>query len=124
MSSWILLGLFLASAPADPVPVDAPALAEAADAGMVDAGVVADPAPGPIALADAGIAIPPPPEGMGGKQRLTEEDYLRKNERGYFTGLPLANYDPNTGFGFGARGYYFYNGTREDRFFAYTPYRH
>src|SRR5262249_32054963 len=46
------------------------------------------------------------------------------NERGYVTGLPLANYDPNTGFGFGARAYYYWNGTHADPLFGYTPYLH
>ena len=41
----------------------------------------------------------------------------------YVTGLPIFNYDPNTGFGFGARGYLFYDGKREDPLFAYEPYR-
>jgi len=68
--------------------------------------------------------IPPAPEGMGQKQRLTDDDYARKKEKGYVTGLPLANYDPNTGFGLGARAYYYWDGTREDPLFAYTPYRH
>jgi hypothetical protein len=65
---------------------------------------------------------PPPPPGFDAHRPLEREDYLRKNERGYFTGLPLANYDPNTGFGFGARGYFFWNGSRADPLFAYTPY--
>src|SRR5690242_16853854 len=56
------------------------------------------------------------------KPPLTPEDLARKNERGYVTGLPLWNYDPNTGYGFGARAYYYYNGSREDPLFAYTPY--
>lgn len=69
-------------------------------------------------------AIPPPPPGFDAKRPLTPDDFARKNERGYFTGLPLFNFDPNTGFGFGARAYYYYNGTRENPFFAYTPYLH
>ena len=48
----------------------------------------------------------------------------RKNERGYFTGLPLVNYDSNFGLGGGARAYYFWNGTRDDPRFGYTPYLH
>jgi hypothetical protein len=68
--------------------------------------------------------LPPPPPGIGKKQRLSDDDYARKETRGYFTGLPLANYDPNLGFGFGARVYYSWNGERDDPFFAYTPYLH
>lgn len=66
--------------------------------------------------------VPPAPEGFAGKQALSSEDYHNKNEGGYFTGLPLANYDTNTGVGFGARAYYYYNGRRSDPLFAYTPY--
>src|SRR3954451_1007261 len=43
------------------------------------------------------VPPPPPPPGFDAHRPLDREDYLRKNERGYFTGLPLANYDPNTG---------------------------
>lgn len=66
----------------------------------------------------------PLPAGLGQKSRLRQDDYDRKKEGGYFTGLPLANYDPNTGFGFGARLYYFFNGYKDDAFFAITPYLH
>ena len=68
--------------------------------------------------------IPPPPHGFDSKRSLTIEDLRRKEERGYFTGLPLWNSDPNTGLGFGARAYYYYNGERSDPLFAYTPYLH
>ncbi len=64
----------------------------------------------------------PVPAWLRLKEPLSPEDLERKNERGYFTGLPLWNYDPNTGFGFGARGYWYYNGTRDELLFAYTPY--
>lgn len=72
----------------------------------------------------AAPVLPPPPPGFDGKQPLSADDYARKNEGGYFTGLPLFNFDPNTGFGFGARAYYYYNGTRSDPLFGYTPYLH
>jgi outer membrane protein assembly factor BamA len=77
-----------------------------------------------LAARVAGQTLPPPPPGFDAHRPLDHDDYLRKNERGYVTGLPLANYDPNTGFGFGARAYFFYNGTRSDPLFAYTPYLH
>jgi hypothetical protein len=70
------------------------------------------------------IDIPPPPPDFGAKYRLTDEDYRRKKEGNYFTGLPLLNYDRNTGFGFGARVYRFMDGDRSDPLFAYTPYQH
>ncbi len=95
------------------------------------------PAPEASASADAGPSLPPPepplappgvtnptppPPGLGSKQRLSDADYARKVEGGYFTGLPLANFDRDTGFGFGARAYYYADGKREDPLFAYTPY--
>jgi Omp85 superfamily domain len=66
--------------------------------------------------------MPPPPPGSSGRSALDAQDYQRKNEGGYFTGLPLANYDSNTGVGFGVRGYYYYNGRRDEPLFGYTPY--
>jgi hypothetical protein len=50
------------------------------------------------------------PDFMSSKRRMRTQDLADKVEGGYFTGLPLANSDPDTGFGFGARGYYFNNG--------------
>jgi hypothetical protein len=81
----------------------------------------ASPAVDPIAAVPR---IPARPAGIANKQRLTDDDYARKETKGYFTGLPLANYDPNYGFGFGARVYYYWNGERSDPLFAYTPYFH
>lgn len=90
----------------------------------------ADVAPAPTAPALASDSAPPllptkrppPPPGSDGRQALDAQDYQRKNEGGYFTGLPLANYDSNTGLGYGVRGYYYYNGKHADPLFAYTPY--
>jgi hypothetical protein len=65
-----------------------------------------------------------PPPGLGQKRHLRADDYARKNEGGYVTGLPLADYDPTTGIGFGARGYYYYDGKRSDPLFALAPYKH
>ncbi len=56
--------------------------------------------------------------------RLTPADLARKNEGGYFTGLPLFAFSTDIGFGFGARAYYYWNGTRDDARFATTPYLH
>jgi len=87
----------------------------------------------PDAAADdtALVAVPPGasvparrPAGLGAKQRLSEDDYVRKNEGFYFTGLPLFAYDPTLGVGVGARVYYYYDGYRDDPLFAYTPYLH
>jgi|GEM_PF-181724 len=74
--------------------------------------------------ADEAFKIPPPPPGFDFKRPLTPEDYKRKHEGGYFTGLPLANFDPNTGAGFGARAYYYFNGRSDNPLFGYTPYLH
>ena len=92
----------------------------------------ADVAPNASAATQAPSAAPSstdalpiaPPAGFERKRRLTDEDYAKKKEGGYFTGLPLANYDPNTGFGFGARAYYFWDGKRESPLFAYEPYKY
>jgi hypothetical protein len=67
---------------------------------------------------------PPPPPGLSAKQRLSDEDYARKVDGGYFTGVPLFAYDPNFGYGFGARVYYYYDGHKGDPLYAYTPYLH
>ena len=67
---------------------------------------------------------PPPPPGLTAKHRLSDDDYARKEDGGYFTGVPLFAYDPNFGYGFGARAYYYYDGHRGDPLFAYTPYLH
>ncbi|HTV18135.1 MAG TPA: DUF5982 domain-containing protein [Polyangiaceae bacterium] len=62
------------------------------------------------------------PDGFDPRRRLGEKEYAEKAEGGYFTGLPLINYDSNTGLGFGGRAYYFFDGERSDPRFAYTPY--
>lgn len=72
-------------------------------------------------------SAPPPAratstDGFDARRRLGGEELENKAEGGYFTGLPLVNYDSNTGWGFGARGYYFFDGERSDPRFAYTPY--
>jgi hypothetical protein len=64
------------------------------------------------------------PQGYGRKRPLRSDDYARKKEGGYFTGLPLANYDPTTGVGFGARAYYYFDGYRSDPLFGLAPYQH
>ncbi|HEY3816373.1 MAG TPA: DUF5982 domain-containing protein [Polyangiaceae bacterium] len=64
---------------------------------------------------------PPPPASLS-RRRLSDEDLARKEEGGYLTGVPLFAYDPNFGYGFGARAYYYYDGHRTDPLFAYTPY--
>ena len=58
------------------------------------------------------------------KTKLLSNDLKNKKEKSYFTGLPLFNYNPIAGFGFGVRGYYYYNGKKSDPRFEYTPYLH
>jgi len=63
------------------------------------------------------------PDYMRLKPRMDQDDIDKKVVGGYVTGLPLVNSDPNTGFGFGARAFYFNNGKRDGAMFEYTPYR-
>jgi outer membrane protein assembly factor BamA len=63
------------------------------------------------------------PAYMAAKKPISDRDFEDKKEGRYFTGLPLANSDPDTGFGFGARAYLFDNGEKCDALFRYTPYR-
>ncbi|HEY8078074.1 MAG TPA: DUF5982 domain-containing protein, partial [Labilithrix sp.] len=63
------------------------------------------------------------PAFMAEKQPIGGRDLESKKEGRYFTGLPLANSDPDTGIGFGARAYLFDDGPKCDAMFAYTPYR-
>jgi outer membrane protein assembly factor BamA len=58
------------------------------------------------------------------KKALSQKDLKEKKEGLYFTGLPLVNYDPDTGVGYGVRVYTYDNGAKDSPFFAYTPYRH
>jgi hypothetical protein len=62
--------------------------------------------------------------GAASADGLSPADLARKSERGHLTGVPLAAYSVDFGFGAGARGYYFWNGDRSDPRFAYTPYLH
>jgi outer membrane protein assembly factor BamA len=53
---------------------------------------------------------------------LAPADLARKNDGGYVTGLPLAAYSTDIGFGGGARVYYYWDGHKGDPLFATTPY--
>jgi outer membrane protein assembly factor BamA len=59
---------------------------------------------------------------LAGADQLSDADLARKNTGGYVTGVPLAAYSDDFGFGAGARGYYYWNGDRADHRFATTPY--
>lgn len=62
-------------------------------------------------------------EAIKRKRMLNDKDFEKKKEGGFFTGLPLINSDPNTGVGYGARVFYFYNGEKDNPLFRRTPYR-
>jgi len=53
---------------------------------------------------------------------LSDDEVAKKNTGGYFTGLPLVNYTTDTGLGYGARVYYYFDGDRDDPRFKSTPY--
>ncbi len=53
---------------------------------------------------------------------LRADDLANKNEGGYVTGLPLAAYSTDLGFGGGARAYSYWNGERSDPRFVNTSY--
>lgn len=62
-------------------------------------------------------------EAIRRKRQLNDKDFEKKKEGGFFTGLPLINSDPNTGVGYGARVFHFYNGEKDNPLFRRTPYR-
>jgi hypothetical protein len=69
-------------------------------------------------------APPEPPEVALDRAPLSAKDLETKKEHAYVTGLPLAAFDPNFGFGFGARANVYWNGARDAPLFAYAPYDH
>ena len=70
-----------------------------------------------VALVLCAVAI-----GSARADGLSPADLAKKNEGGYFTGLPLAAYSTDMGFGGGARVYYYWDGDRDDPRFGKTPY--
>jgi len=80
----------------------------------------------PFVFAAAPEVTPPPalPAFLSGKSAMDPHDLAQKEPGAYFTGLPLVDSDPDTGFGFGARVYRYWDGEPTDPLFAYTPYRH
>ncbi|TGK56084.1 peptide-binding protein [Leptospira wolffii] len=57
------------------------------------------------------------------QRQLCKKDLEKKKEGWFPTGLPLLNSDPNTGVGYGVRVFAYNNGTKDDPFFEYTPYK-
>ena len=76
---------------------------------------------GSFLYAQEETAVPP---GLERRPPIPPKLVERKREGSYFTGLPLLNFDPNTGIGYGVRVYYYDNGERKDPFFRYAPYFH
>jgi outer membrane protein assembly factor BamA len=90
--------------------------------GATHAAAPASMAPAPASAAPRAPATEAPAFEFDERRRLGPGEQASKVEGGYFTGLPLVNYDTNTGLGFGARAYYYFDGQRDDPRFAYTPY--
>ncbi|MBO0357828.1 BamA/TamA family outer membrane protein [Hymenobacter sp. BT186] len=55
-------------------------------------------------------------------KRMSDADLTKKREGTFVTGLPDLSSDPVTGFGVGVKTNIFWNGTRANPLFAYTPY--
>lgn len=55
-------------------------------------------------------------------KRMSDADLAKKKEGNFVTGIPDFSSDPVTGFGFGVRTNFYWNGKRNNPFFAYTPY--
>ena len=55
-------------------------------------------------------------------KRMSDADLAKKREGTFVTGLPDLSSDPVTGVGFGVKSNIYWNGTRANPFFAYTPY--
>lgn len=72
------------------------------------------------------VARPAEPENVPSyvlSRRLSVKDVAKKKEGRFVTGLPEFSSDPVAGEGFGLRGAVYWNGSRKDKLFGYTPYR-
>ncbi len=63
------------------------------------------------------------PFAIAEEKKLSDEDLKDKKEGVYVTGAPDISSDPINGFGYGGEGSIFFDGKRNDPFFAYTAYR-
>jgi hemolysin activation/secretion protein len=63
------------------------------------------------------------PFAISNEKRLSDEDLKNKKEGAYVTGFPDFSSDPVNGFGYGGEGSVFFNGKKNDPFFAYSAYR-
>ena len=78
----------------------------------------------PVARAEGGAdnaAQPPLPAWARDRPPISNAN--EKVEGNFVTGLPLLNYDPNTGLGLGVGGFYTMDGARTSPLFRYTPYK-
>lgn len=57
-------------------------------------------------------------------KRMHEFELADKKEGTFLTGIPRFEFDPIRGFGIGGNLFLFFNKTRQDPFFEYTPYRY
>lgn len=53
---------------------------------------------------------------------MSDADVAKKKEGTFWTGIPDISSDPVTGFGFGLRSNIYWNGSRTNPLFGYTPY--
>lgn len=58
------------------------------------------------------------------QKRLSQKDLREKKEKGYFTGIAGPASSPDLGFVVAGIVFYYWNGTKEDIRFPYTPYLH
>lgn len=63
------------------------------------------------------------PFAIATEKRLSPEDLEHKKEGFYVTAIPQLSSDPVNGFGYGAEGFLYFSGRKDDPFFEYTPYR-
>jgi hypothetical protein len=93
-----------ATQPEEPTPASAPSEAQTIEA------------------APAAAYPPAAPAYASERPAMNKEDWEKKPEGAYYTGLPLVNSDPDTGFGYGLRLFRFDNGVRTNELFPYRAY--
>ena len=63
------------------------------------------------------------PFSIHSSKQLSNERLASKKEGWFLTGIPKLGYDPIQGFAVGGDAQVYFNNTKEDPFFAWTPYR-
>jgi len=122
LSSLILLGFFTATITVQAAPRKGKAAPKAPAPAKVEPATAAPAAAETLDAKKHGLSEELV-ESLNRKRMLNDKDFEKKKTGGFFTGLPLINSDPNTGLGYGARVFYFYNGQKDDPLFRRTPYR-